>query len=129
MKQRLNPEYLSPGLIERAAAVALVIVSIGIAAVLAAWGLCAARDPHVSVTREKPSIIVQPESSKGHAGNPTASSTDGKAGTQDKSSTGEVIRREVTVFSNVTHRQRHSHDWLDLSRWSWPGAHQTVLLL
>ena len=97
MEQRLNPEYLSPGLIERAVAVALVTVGIGIGAALVAWGLRAMQDSHASVTHERPIAVAQPEPAK-------TLSTEGKVGAQEKSSTGEVIKREVTVFSNVKHR-------------------------
>jgi hypothetical protein len=95
MEQRLNADYLKPGIIEWAIATALVAVGIGfgISLILAALGW---RDSHSVVVQTPPVVIEQPESNKAVSRN-----EHGKV--QEKSSTNEVIRREVTVFWSVNH--------------------------
>src|SRR5260370_17696608 len=81
MEQRLNAEFLRPGLVQRAAAIGVGAVGIGTAILLASWGISllwrytppeiAVRiaNPEVrvtqseplTVTQDKPFIVAQPE--------------------------------------------------------------------
>jgi hypothetical protein len=90
MEQRLDATYLRPALFERAAAVGISAVAIGMGILLGAWGislLWANPEVHLDAT-----IKVEP---------PPAA-INGSGG-DAKTPTGEVIRREVTVFSTVKH--------------------------
>jgi hypothetical protein len=118
MEQRLDTTYLSSGPFERAAAVGFCAVAIGAGVLLAAWGISflwrytppeiAVRiaNPEVrvtqsgplTVTQDKPFILAQPEPFKVEQPSPPVTSG---VGGNTKTATGEVIEREVTVFSNV----------------------------
>jgi hypothetical protein len=120
MEQRLDATYLRPGPFERAAAIAIVAVAIGAGILLAAWGtsfLWRYTPPEVAVrianpevrvtqsgpltvTQDKPFLVTQSEPFK--IEQPSPLDTGGVGGTA-KTAMGEVIRREVTVFSNVKH--------------------------
>jgi hypothetical protein len=121
MEQRLNASYLRAGLIERAGAVGIVAVGIGVAVLLGAWGVSllwrytppeiavrvanpevrVTQDGPLTVTQDKPFTIAPPAPLKIDAGNlidrlvqiPPAAPT----------ASGNVISREVTVFSTVSH--------------------------
>jgi hypothetical protein len=128
MEQRLQAAFLRPGLMERAAALGIGAVAIGTAILLAAWGISflwrftppeiAVRiaNPEVrvsqsgplTVTQDKPFVLAKPEPLKIERGELTikveqqSPATSGVGG-DTKAATGEVINREVTVFSNVRH--------------------------
>ena len=129
MEQRLEATYLRPGLFERAAALGIGAVAIGTGVLLAAWGISflwrytppeiAVRiaNPEVrvtqsgslTVTQDKPFIVAQPEPFKVEHGEitikvqqPSPGVAGGLAG-DVKTPGGDVIRREVTVFSTVRH--------------------------
>jgi hypothetical protein len=109
MEQRLDAAFLRPGLMERAAALGIVAVAIGTGILLAAWGISLLwrytppeiriANPEVTiiqngpltVTPDKPFTIQPPETFIGGA----------DAG---KTAAGDVIKREVTVFSDVEHK-------------------------
>jgi hypothetical protein len=119
MEQRLEASYLRPGLIERAAATSIIAIGTGTAVLLAAWGISLLwrytppeiriANPEVSViqkapltvTQERAFALAQPEPLKVDPGDlkikveqfPTNATT----------TAGDVINREVTVFSSVKH--------------------------
>jgi hypothetical protein len=128
MEQRLDATYLRPGLIERAAALGVGVVAIGVAILLAAWGISflwrftppeitvrianpdlrVTQGGPLTVTQDKPFVVAQPDPLKVETGEITikvehpSPMTTGVGG-DTKTATGEVIRREVTVFSTVRH--------------------------
>ena len=129
MEQRLAATYLRPGLFERATALGIGAVAIGTGILLAAWGISllwrytppeiAVRiaNPEVrvtqseplTVTQDKPFIVAQPEPFKVEPGEitikvqqPFPEVAGGLAG-DVRTAGGDVIRREVTVFSTVRH--------------------------
>jgi hypothetical protein len=120
MEQRLDATYLRSGPFERAAAIGIAAIAIGTGILLAAWGISllwrytppeiAVRiaNPEVrvtqseplTVTQDEPFILAKPEPIK--IEQPSPPFTTG-AGGDAKTPAGDVIKREVTVFSNVTH--------------------------
>jgi hypothetical protein len=128
MEQRLEPTFLRAGPMERAAAVGASALGVGLGILLAAWGISflwrytppeisvriknpevhIAQDKPLTVTQERPFAIEQPEPIKVDSAGltvkvdqqPPASSG---VGADTKTSTGDVIRRVVTVFSEVSH--------------------------
>jgi hypothetical protein len=126
MEQRLDATYLRSGPFERAAAVGFCAVAIGAGILLAAWGisfLWSYKPPEIrianpeirivpselfKVTQDKPFTIAPPEPLKIDPGQltvkvePQSPVTTGVAG-NTKTPTGDVIERQVTVFSNVRH--------------------------
>jgi hypothetical protein len=120
MEQRLDATYLRSGPFERAAAIAIVAMAIGSGILLAAWGISflwrytppeiAVRiaNPEVrvtqteplAVTQDKPFIVAQSEQFKLERPSPLPPSEVARDG---KTSQGDVIKREVTVFSTVKH--------------------------
>jgi len=119
MEQRLDATYLRSGPFERAAAVGFCAVAIGAGILLAAWGisfLWKYTPPEIRIvqsgplteTQDKPFILAHPEPFKIDPGQVTVKveqqppATSGVGGDRT-TATGEVIRREVTVFSNVKH--------------------------
>lgn len=125
MEQRLEATYLRPGLFERATALGIGAVAIGTGILLAAWGISllwrytppeiAVRiaNPEVrvtqseplTVTQDKPFIVAQPEPFKVEPREITIKVQQpfpGVAGDL-RTAGGDVIRREVTVFSTVRH--------------------------
>jgi hypothetical protein len=127
MEQQLDSTYLRPGVVERAAAVGIAAVGIGTGILLAAWGvsflwryappeiavrianpeLRVIQEAPLTVTQDKPFVIAQPEPLKIDTGKVTIKveqpSSISREANDIKAATGEVIRREVTVFSNVKH--------------------------
>ena len=111
MEQRLDASYLSPGVIERAAAIGVGAVAIGTAVFLAAWGISLLwhytpheiriANPEVMITQKAPFEFVSPGPLKI---DPADLSKLGQQPRGDaKTSTGNVISREVTVFSSMKH--------------------------
>jgi hypothetical protein len=129
MEQQLNTTYLSPEPIERAAAIGIGAVAVGTGILLAAWGISflwhytppeiavrianpelqVTQSAPFTVTQDKPFILAQPDPLRIEPGELTikweqAPLTGTSAvGGDPKTPTGELIRREVTVFSNVKH--------------------------
>jgi hypothetical protein len=128
MEQRLEAEFLRPGLFERAAALGIGAVAIGTGILLACWGISflwrytppeiAVRiaNPEVRITQsepltvaqDKPFIVTQSEPFKVEPREftfkmerPFSGVPSGRSG--DKTSAGDAIRREVTEFLSVTH--------------------------
>jgi hypothetical protein len=121
MEQQLGATYLRPGLVERAAAVGITAAGAGIGVLLAAWGISflwrnappeiavriANPELHViqnspfKVEQDKPFVLAQLEPVKvAPAKLPIkveqpASPLVGGVGADDKTATGDVIRREV----------------------------------
>lgn len=118
MEQRLDATYLRSGPFERAAAVGFCAVAIGAGILLAAWGISflwsykppeiRIANPEVTVKQDKPFEFAPLKMDSGatiKAELPPAV-TNGVGG-NPKTTTGEVIRREVTVFSTVEHGPGH----------------------
>ena len=129
MEQQLDATYLRPGLIERGAAVGLAALGIGMGILLGAWGISflwryvppeiAVRvaNPELRVTQEtpfkveqdKPFVLAPPEPLEIKPAKPTikgdqpAPAVVSENDTSAKTASGDVIRREVTVFWNVKH--------------------------
>jgi hypothetical protein len=124
MEQRLDATYLRHGPFERAAAVGISAIAIGAGILLAAWGISffwhytpsemvvrvdvTQKEPF-TVTQDKPFTLAQPEPLKIEPGQLTIKPeqasppvTSGVGGDR-RTATGDVIRREVTVFSEVKH--------------------------
>ena len=128
MEQRLETAFLRPGLMERAAALGIGVVAIGTGILLAAWGISflwhytppeiavrianpvvrVSQDGPLTVMQDKPFVLAQPEPLKVESGEVTVkidqqSPTTAAVGGDTRTATGEVIKREVTVFLNVKH--------------------------
>jgi hypothetical protein len=123
MEQRLDGSYLRPGLVERATAIGITSVGIGTAVLLAAWGVSflwrytppeiavrianpevrVAQNAPLTVAQEKPFIVAPPEPIKIDGGD-LAGRVE-QLHKEAKTAGGNVISREVTVFSNVNHGQ------------------------
>jgi hypothetical protein len=109
MEQRLDATYLRHGIVERVIAVGIGAVCVGIGILLAAWGISflwrytppeirianpelhVTQDSPLKVTQDKPFVIETPHS--------VLSGVSSDA----KTTAGDVIKHEVTVFSKVTH--------------------------
>jgi hypothetical protein len=130
MEQRLDATYVRHGLIERAAATAFVSIGIGAGVLLGAWGVsCLWRytppeiavriaNPDLRVTQngpltvaqDKPFALAPPGPLKIEPGEVTIKVEQSqqpqiKSGLANalKTGAGDVIMREVTVFSSVIH--------------------------
>jgi hypothetical protein len=129
MEQRLNATYLRPGLIERTIAIGIGAAGIGTGILLAAWGISflwhytppeiavrianpelhVAQDSPLKVTQDKPFVVGATEPLKIDPPKVAASieqaphSLVSGVDTDAKTAAGDVIKREVTVFSNVSH--------------------------
>jgi hypothetical protein len=114
MEQRLDATYLRSGPFERAAAVGFCAVAIGAGILLAAWGISflwsykppeiRIANPEVTLKQDKPFEFSPPKIDPG----PTIKAPPAVGGGgNSKTTTGEVIRREVTVFSTVEHGPGH----------------------
>jgi hypothetical protein len=121
MEERLDGSYLRAGLVERAAATGITCVSVGAAVLLRAWGVSflwrytppeiavrianpevrVAQSGPLTVTQDKPFAIAQPEPLKIDGGDLAARVEQLRQ--EAKTAGSNVISREVTVFSNVTH--------------------------
>jgi hypothetical protein len=127
MEQQLAATFLRPGLIERALATGIGAVGVGTGIFLAAWGISflwrytppevavrianpevrVIQDSPFSVTQDKPFVLAQPEplkidEVKVKIDQAPATSVSG-ATSDARSATGDVIKREVIVFSSVKH--------------------------
>jgi hypothetical protein len=127
MEQQLDTTYLRPGIFERGAALGLAALGIGMGVLLGAWGISllwhytppemsmrisnpelhVTQDKPFKVEQDKPFVIAPPEPLKIekpiiNGDQPPASVID-ENGIGAKTATGDVIRREVTVFWNVQH--------------------------
>jgi hypothetical protein len=120
MEQRLEPTFLRAGPMERAAAVGTGALGVGLGILLAAWGISflwrytppeisvriknpevhVAQDRPLTVTQDKPFIVEQSKPFKVEQPSPTITAG---VGGDTKTAKGDVIEREVTVFSNVKH--------------------------
>jgi hypothetical protein len=121
MEQRLDASYLRAGLVERATAIGITSVGIGTGILVAAWGVSllwrytppeiavrianpvirVAQNAPLTVTQDKPFTIVPPEPLKIDAGD--LGNRVEQLRREAKTVGGNVISREVTVFSNVNH--------------------------
>ena len=114
MEQRLDATYLRPGLTERSAALGIGAIGIGVGIFLAPWGISFLwRYTLPEIRIANPEIrLAQPEPLKIEPGQITVKveqqppATSGVGG-NTKTPTGDVIRREVTVFSTVEHGPGH----------------------
>jgi hypothetical protein len=126
MEQRLDATYLRSGPFERAAALGFCAVAIGAGILLAAWGvslLWRYTPPEITVKQDKPFTIEQPGPLKIDPPELTikpeqspAGSTKGIDG-ETKTTTGDVIKRRVTVFWSVSHGSGRV-----VTGWSYPDG-------
>jgi hypothetical protein len=130
MEQRLNATFLRNGPFERGAAVALAAAGVGVGIFLGAWGVSffwrytppeiavrvsnpevrIVQDGPFSVSQDKPFVFSQPDPLKMESGQITAKveqplspQINARLETDAKTALGNVISREVTVFSHVPH--------------------------
>jgi hypothetical protein len=121
MEQRLNATYLRPGLFERSASVAFSAAGVGLGVLLAAWGIsllwrytpptiavrvvnpevCIVQDRPLAVKQDQPFVLSQPDPLKIERGQVTLKMD--QPPTDVQTASGEIIRREVTIFSQVRH--------------------------
>lgn len=130
MEQHLETAYLRPGPLERAAALGLGAAGIGFGILLAAWGISflwrftppevRIANPELTVSQSGPFVVKQNEPFTIQQPGPLkidpagitlkteqplpAGSTKGASG-ETKTSTGDMIKHEVTVFWMVNHMQ------------------------
>jgi hypothetical protein len=129
MEQQLETAFLRPGLTERAAALGIAAVGIGMGILLAMWGFSflwrytlpeiRLANPEVTVKQDKPFTVEQPSSIKTAPGEVPAGATD--VGGHTRTGTGDVLRREVTVFWNVTHQLGYV-----VTGWNYPDGRDGV---
>lgn len=113
MESKLDATYLGSGVIERAAAIAVVVVGVGVGVFLASWGISFlwrfTQNSSLTITQDKPFIFAQPEpfridpSGLSIKIEQPPAALDSRPGTNTSSPSGDVIRREVTVFFQVKH--------------------------
>ena len=128
MEQRLNATYLRAGLIERTVGLAICAVGIGAGTLLLAWGISflwrytppeikvrvanpelhLAPVPPLKVAQDGPFVVKQSEPFKldpstVSVGVQPPRQIDNAVIKEDKTATGQVIKREVTVFTYVKH--------------------------
>jgi hypothetical protein len=120
MEQRLDATYLRHDLVERAAATAVVAAGLGVGVLLAAWGISflwrytppeiavhvanpelhVVQDAPLTVKQDRPFVLAPPDPLKiepGHLQSPNLPIND------SQTAAGDVIKREVTIFSRVQH--------------------------
>jgi hypothetical protein len=130
MEQRLDATYLKHDLVERAAATALVAAGVGVGVLLAAWGVSMLwrytppeiavriKNPEVNIAQRAPLVVKQdtpfvlaaPDPLKIEKAALTVkveqpAIVSDRLGTNSQAPASEVIKREVTFFSYVQHRQ------------------------
>src|SRR6266516_228853 len=110
MEQRLDATYLRPGLTERAAALGLGAVGIGMGILLAAWGISLLwRYTPPEIRLANPEVtLIQPEPFKLEQDKPLklelpelpnmGRGADNGVGSEAKPPLSDAIKREVTVF-------------------------------
>lgn len=127
MEQQLDATYLRPGLTERTIALGICAACFGAGIFLATWGISflwrytppeiavrianpevhIAQDSPLKVTQDKPFDVTQSEPFKVESPNVIARADESPRsvdnGIRTDPKTGEVIKRQVTVFSNVRH--------------------------
>jgi hypothetical protein len=114
MEQRLDATFLRTGPFERAAAVALAAAGVGVGVFLGAWGVSffwRYTPPEIAVHVSNPEVrIVQDGPFMIEFGQitvkmeqPLSPQINARLGTDAKPAAGDVISREVTVFSHVRH--------------------------
>jgi hypothetical protein len=121
MEDQLVGTYLRPGVIERATAIGITSVGIGIGIFIGAWGvsllwhytppeitarianpeLRVVQNGPLTVTQERPFMMAPPEPLKIDVGDLAGRVEQLRR--EVKTAGGNVISREVTVFSNVSH--------------------------
>jgi hypothetical protein len=112
MEQQLDATYLRPRLSGLLGAIAITALCFGCAVLLAAWGISLlwAHPQRIVVHQEKPFAIEQPRPVKVEPTELTVKVEQAPpviisgASAEGKTSSGEIIRREVVVFSEVDHR-------------------------
>ena len=155
MEQRLDATYLRPGLVERTIAMGIGAVGVGTGIFLAAWGISflwrytppeiavrianpelhVAQDSPLKVTQDKPFVVEPPEPLKIDPPKVTISveqprqSVVNGVSKDAKTAAGDIITREVTVFSNVRHGPGAVVTGWSYSRRQRWHAYKTVLLL
>jgi hypothetical protein len=127
MEQRLDATYLH-GPVDRAAAAALVAAGLGVGVFLAAWGVSLlwrytppeitvrvanpevhiAQDAPLVVKQDTPFVVAAPNPLKIEQGQLTVKveqppSLSDRLGSNLQTAGGDVIKREVTIFSRVQH--------------------------
>jgi hypothetical protein len=126
MDQRLDSTYLRPGLVERTIGIGICAAGIGTGILLATWGISflwrytppeiavhianpevrIAQDGPLKVSQDKPFVVEQSEPLKIDPAKVIVRVEEtprSGIGADSKTPAGDVIRREVTVFSNVKH--------------------------
>jgi hypothetical protein len=129
MEQRLDATFLRTGFFERAVAMGIGAVGVGTGIFLAAWGISflwrytppeiavhianpelhVAQDSPLKVTQDKPFVVEATGPLKIDPPNVTVSVVQppqpgiGRVSTDSKTAAGDVIKHEVTLFSNVKH--------------------------
>jgi hypothetical protein len=123
MEERLDARYLSSGPLERATAVGLGALGVGMGILLGAWGLSflwrstppeitvRVANPELRVTQEKPLkieqdkpfVLAQPKPLQLDLTKPTIMGDHPWNDPDAKTTGGDVIRREVTVFWSTKH--------------------------
>jgi hypothetical protein len=122
MEQRLVATHLRPGIFERATATAIYAAGIGTAVLLAAWGISLLwrytspemvvriANPELRVTQNGPLMVAQDKPFALDEPKPLKIESKqvlpvipNSADIDAKTATGQMIRREVTVFSTVRH--------------------------
>jgi hypothetical protein len=130
MEQHLDATYLKHDPVERAAAAALVAAGLGVGVFLATWGvsflwrytppeiavrvanpeLHVVQDAPLTVKQDTPFVLAPPDPLKIEQGHltvkveqPPGLPTNDRPGSNSQTATGDVIKREVTIFSQVQH--------------------------
>jgi hypothetical protein len=126
MEQRLDATYLRPGLFERAVGLGICAAGVGTGILLAAWGISllwrytpaeiairianpevrVAQDAPLKVAQDKPFVVEKSESLRIDPAKIIVQMQEiprSGIGADPKTPAADVIRREVTVFSNVKH--------------------------
>jgi hypothetical protein len=123
MEQHLDATYLRHGPVDRAAAAALVVAGLGLGVFLAAWGISflwrytppeiavrVVQDVPLAVKQDKPFVPANGTRSSIEQGQvtvkveqPPGLLTNDRLGSNSQTAAGDVIKREVTVFSHVQH--------------------------